>query len=253
VAADTLAETTVDRLTLREDPRLGGRVIGIAALGLRAWVIRGPVAADGYQWFRLKAAPAAGRCEGRIEPDDMSCSDWIGWAAGLTPSGDVWLTAAAVDCPQELDLRAYLSLTHDERLYCAGSDNWTLRVYVPPLEGGRGCLPVWVIDPAWMDGSCTLTFPQPVKRRLDEDSRLQMFTPPRLNACDEAVQACWWQEDKGQWLTITGHLDDPVAQKCRPVLSDAFADEDVGPPPDTDLVVHACRLHFVVRSVDKAP
>jgi hypothetical protein len=206
------------------------------------------------QWFLLTGAPEVANEQHSgeaIEPADLACLGWIGWAAGVTPSGDAWLRAAAVDCPERRDVATYLSLTPEERLFCAGDDEWRLRVYVPPQVGGRGCLPVWVTDPGWMTGECTLTFPQAVERQLDEDTRLQMFTPPELNTCDRpAFQVCWWEDLKGR-VTVTGHLDDPVARTCRPVLSGTF-EEDIGPPPDADLVVHQCRLHFVVSSVAEA-
>ena len=250
VEVDSLVETVVDDLSVRREPGLSAARVGIAPAGLRAWVIDGPVEADGYRWFLLTGAPPdPGDGTSCGEPPDLSCASWIGWAAGAPLSGDAWLRTAAVDCPVARDVAAYLSLTPDERLFCAADDGWRLRVYVPPLAGGRGCLPVWVTDPGWMTGECTFTFPQAEKRQLDEDTSLQMFTPPALNTCGQPG-VCWWEEHNGQWVIVTGHLDDPVARTCRPVLSGAF-EEDIGPPPDTDLVVHQCRLHFVVRSVSE--
>lgn len=253
VGIDSLVESVVDDLSVREEPSLSAARVGTAPAGLRAWVVDGPVEADGYRWFMLTGAPEdaddQAACLEIAEQADSSCLRWIGLAAGVTPSGDEWLRPAAVDCPQARDLGSYLSLTPDERLFCAGGEEWRLRVYVPPLVGGRGCLPVWVTDPGWMTGECTFTFPQPVQRRLDQDTSLQMFTPPELNSCGQPG-VCWWEKHKGEWVVVTGHLDDPVARKCRPVLSDSFElEEEVGPPPSADLVVYRCRLHFVVSSV----
>lgn len=254
VEVDTLVETVVEDLSVQQEPGLSARRVGIAPEGLRAWVLDGPVEADGYRWFLLTGAPVDDAdpeaCLDAVESPDLRCLGWIGWAAGVTPSGDAWLRAAEVDCPKARDVAAYLSLTKEERLFCAGDDEWRLRVYVPPKVLGIGCLPVWVTDPGWMTGECTFIFPQAEERELGEDTSLQMFTPPELNTCG-LPGVCWWEELKGRWVVVTGHLDDPVARTCRPVLASAFP-EPVVPPPDADLVIHQCRLHFIVSSVREA-
>ena len=252
VTVDTIVETVANDLSVRQQPGLYGERLGIAPVGMLAWVVEGPVAVDGYQWFLLTGAPedagVPSACLRLANGRDVDCLNWIGWAAGETPSGERWLQRVAIECPAGRDVATYLSLSPHERLYCAGADEWELTVYVPPLVGGRGCLPVWVTDPGWMTGECTFTFPQPVKRQFDEDTDLQMFTPPRLNTCGDSG-ACWWDEFKGEWVLVTGNMDHRVARTCRPVLAGALEDREAGPPPDTDLVVHQCRLHFVVSSV----
>jgi hypothetical protein len=47
VEVDSLVETGVDDLSVREEPRLSAARVGIAPAGLRAWVVDGPVEADG--------------------------------------------------------------------------------------------------------------------------------------------------------------------------------------------------------------
>lgn len=254
VELDTLVRTTVDDLSVRTEPTLTADRLGTARQGARAWVVDGPVAADGYEWFLLAAAPddpekRAG-CLRDPNGRNVSCF-WFGWAAAKGPTGEAWLERMQVDCPAARDVDAYLSLTPHERLFCARDEEWQLEVYVPPLEGGRGCLPMWATDPAWMEAACTFTFPQPVERELDEDTSLQMFTPPRLNKCGEARGVvCWWNDYKGRWVVVTGHLDDPVARECVPMLLPwAESIEDPGPPPNAQQIVHNCRLHFVVSSV----
>lgn len=244
IAADTLVQTVGARLSVREAPSLSAARVGIMPVGLRAWVVAGPVKADGYQWYRLigtytrdRSAPGCADAD----PADLSCAwPWIGWAAGIAVNGDVWLTAASMNCPTARDTATFFSLTADERLFCAGNEPWQLDVEIVPEPPYPACAPDWAVDPPWMDWPCHWAVVQSVESQDTHNARVDAFTPPSVTS--------WWDQLKGQAIALTGHLADPAARSCRAYRNPVVGDQDIPPPPDPDLVVYQCRLEFVVDS-----
>lgn len=177
------------------------------------------------------------------ESPQFQCTNWVGWAAGTTPDGDRWLEPIDPDCPPGRDTATYLSMDALTRLACASDDEWRLVAYLAP-PGGRGCFSAWVVDPMWM--ACARLFPQPVESELDGDSSLAAFIGPQLGACDAG--GCPFDELRGSWVEIVGHLDDQVAATCTYVLNSQIA-EAPSPSPDPDVAVFGCRLNFVVTEV----
>ena len=244
VAADRLVRTTVDDLSVRAEPSTGAARLGILDAGATGFVIAGPVEADAYTWYQLVGADSTDACSSETPP--FACADWVGWAAGSTPEGDRWLEPIDPDCPTERDTTAYLSIDAPTRLACAGGDEWRLVAYLAPATQGRGCMPAWLVEPFWMDPSCSFFFPQPVESTFDADTSLQGFIPPELGECGRG--GCPFDELKGSWVEITGHLDDPVAKTCTPVRNESIGESQV-PSPDPDLVAFTCRLGLVVTDV----
>jgi hypothetical protein len=251
---DGLAEVIVDDLSVRDGPTTTAARVGLLPVGERAYVVDGPVEADGYRWYQLAsvAQPYVGTCGDPAPEPSLACAVWFGWAASASADGQPWLAARAAQCPTARDTAAYLSLVPAERLACAGSDEWRLRAYVAPQTEGRGCLPVYVVDPFWMDASCNLLFLQPEETQFASFEGLQVFVPPDVGSCtaDSTAQPsdCPFESLKGSWVEVTGHLDDASAGACVPVLSGSF-EEAPYPPPSTDEVVFRCRTQLVVTGV----
>jgi hypothetical protein len=254
LVVDGLAKVLVSDLSLRAEPSTAAERIGLLPLGEPAYVVAGPVEADGHPWYQLAAVrqPYVGECGDPAPEPSLECASWFGWSAGVSAAGDRWLEAIRPDCPPALNTEAYLSLLPAERLACAGSAEWRLRAYVAPSTGGRGCYPVYVVDPMWLDASCNLSsFLQPEESEYDDFTGLQVFVHPDVGGCtlrDERM-ACPFEALRGSWIEITGQLDHPVAHECSPTLSDTFEDAPY-PPPPTDEVVFRCRTQFVVSRVD---
>lgn len=246
ITVDGLARTTVGGLSVRTEPSTGAELLGALPPGAATFVLAGPTEADGYTWYQLAGigSPTDAECIG--ESLGFHCTLWVGWAAGSTADGDVWLERLEVDCPAGRDTAAYVSLDAARRLACAGNEEWRLVAYLAPLAQGRGCFPVWLVDPFWMDRSCGLFFPQPVEREFDEDTSIQAFIPPELGECGPA--GCPFDNLKGSWVEIVGHLDDPIAETCTPVLNESIPEAPYD-PPDGDLIAFTCRLNFVVTEV----
>ena len=247
VTADDLVRAVVEGLSVRTDPSTVADRLGTLPADATAFVLAGPVDADGHAWYQLAnlGNPSADECAAETRP--FHCAPWVGWAAGAAPEGDPWLEPIDTDCPAERDTPAYISTDALTRLACAGDAEWKLVAYVAPMAAGRGCFPVWIVDPFWMDSACTLNFPQPAESETDMDTSIQAFVPPELGECLPA--ACPpFDELKGSWVEIVGHLDDPAAETCTSVLNESISPAP-HPPPDRDLTVFTCRLNLVVTQV----
>jgi hypothetical protein len=214
------------------------------------YVNAGPVAAEGYDWYQVASVrqPYRGDCGDPAPAPSLECSTYFGWVAAADTNGTPWLEDASFACHDGRDVEAYLAMLPAERLACAGNEEWTLRAYVPPMEGGRGCLPAYVVTPDWLDGSCNFTFLQREEREDDAFEGLQVFLSPELSACiGFNGDDCPFTALKGSWVSVQGHLDDPAASTCEAVPSDLVPAPD--DPPDPDAVIFGCRLAFVVTAI----
>lgn len=246
ISVDELARTTVEDLSVRTEPAIAAERLGLLVPLQIVFVYAGPVEADGYTWYQLASlANLFGAACSSETPPSFKCTPWVGWAAATTPAGDRWLQPFDPDCPPGRDTATYLSLDAATRLACAGDDEWRLVTYLAPTPVGRGCYPVWLTDPFWMDAACALRFPQPVERETDTDTSIQVFIGPALGECVPS-ECPPFDELMGSWVEVVGHLDDPVAETCTSVLQ--FAEAPT-PRPNPDLTVFRCRLNFVVSEI----
>jgi hypothetical protein len=256
LSIDTIAVTLVDDLSVRDEPSTSGVRLGVLGpAGEAVFVVSGPVATDGRDWYQLASVwePYQGGCEPAPEPS-LRCHDWFGWAAGTGASGEPWLAPRPDSCPAPpLDTSAYLSLAPLERLACFGDQPWTLRAYMAPESGCRCGLSPYRIEPAWLGGwEGAVIFPQPEESQMDGSSALLMHVHPALGDCDFGGHnaECPFAALAGQWVEIIGHLDDPAASTCVAVINDWAVDQEgIAPPPDRDASVVDCRSVFVATGV----
>jgi hypothetical protein len=253
LAIDTIAVTLVDDLTRRSEADTGAERIGLLPLGEPAYVVAGPVEADGYHWYQLASVrePYRGACGDPAPEPSLECASWFGWAAGVTPDHDRWLGISEANCRATRDTEAYVVLLTAERLACAASDEWRLIAYVAPSSEGRGCYPVYVANPRWLDPSCNLLFLQLEESEYDSFEGLQPFVHPSCTL-DADGSPCAFEALKGSWVELVGHLDDPAAETCAPILSSNF-EEPPYPPPSSDEVVFRCRTRLAVTEVKLIP
>lgn len=252
LAADSLAEVLVEGLSLRAEPSRGAEAFGVLAFGELGFVLSGPVEADGYSWYHLASVrpPTDEGCDGEAAKP-LHCYPWTGWAASGTPDGDAWLGRLDPHCPEARDTETYRALLPATRLACAGDDPWTLGAYLAPMTQGRGCYPVYITEPAWLDGPCNFLFPQPEESEFDASTEIAVHVHPTLGSCGLADGPCPFTDLKGSWVEIVGHLDDAAAGACAAVLTGTF-EEAPYPPPDPDLVIFQCRQRFVATEVRAA-
>jgi hypothetical protein len=242
IVVDGLVRSTVDGLRVRATPGTTGAQLGTIDTGEPAFVVAGPVSADGYAWYQVSALglpPNAG-CETPFLTTPFNCPDWLGWVAAGQP-GQPWLEATTLPCPaspMNLDAIVWIAepgpSTPIERLACYGSNSIRVRGWWPQLPaGGLGgaCGLVVPPNPAWL-----------VCQNINDNelfiSENEEFVVGMKVSIDPAAGVT--MPPRGQWVQVVGHLDDPAARDCAPVASGS---------QDPDRVVLTCRTEFVLESV----
>jgi hypothetical protein len=215
LAIDSLLAVIVTDLVVRSDPGVDPPSAVLAdRLGAadRAFVVDGPVAASGYDWYLV--APLD-RGDGTRGP--------FGWIARGSREGEAWVRSIEPPCPTTVDLAGVLELQPLDRLACFGDDSLTLTA--PSVSCGAGGGP-WTWDPAWLMelGGCALA--------IDATGEgLLMRVPPGVTGSDGSAPA-----------TVSGHFDDPAAAGCTVTTGDPAY-----PVPSPDEAVVMCRTQFVVE------
>lgn len=230
-----LVRTTVDRLRIRESPGTEAFSLGTLAEGEIGYVVEGPVAADGFDWFLISALglPLASGCTTPISTNPFGCPVWFGWTAAAGSDGDPWLVPGSIDCPDWPS-----PLITDDFLYgvqqygylsCFGDEVRSVVGFYPeiPDDAGLGgaCAEV-PPDLAWI--GCNLGY-----EHIVSDPSVGFLGAGFVLAIDPASGV--EMPARGQWVEVAGRYDHPAAQACT-----------WGEPPEKATL--ACRAQFVVES-----
>jgi hypothetical protein len=243
---DSIVAATVNDLSVRAGPSTGDTRLGSLATGTPAFVVDGPVDADGYRWFLLSALglPPNTGCAGPFETDPFNCPAWFGWVASASQDGVAWLTQDAGDSDQCPPTPAeyedfVLGYTDLMRLHCFGSDPFTFRGYWPeiPDDAGLGGACVSEDEPSGWLICQNINYNGVV---IDEE---QGFGGVGLNVSIDPASGVTMPE-RGTWIELTVHLDDPAAQGCGETT---FAQEEDSSPPERWVLY--CRGQMVVETV----
>ncbi|MGZ8564084.1 MAG: hypothetical protein ACXWWU_10755 [Candidatus Limnocylindria bacterium] len=241
LALDTIVVTTVDDLTVRAAAGTGAERLGSVANGAPSYVAGGPVDADGYRWYLvsgLQLPPNTG-CAGPFETDPYNCPVWFGWVASGSPDGTAWLEAQPQECaeaPFEFE-EIVIGVTDLMRLACFGSDAFTFRAWWPeiPDDAGLGGACVQDAPSGWL--ICHTMYDVV----MIDDS--QDFGGIGLGVSIDPASGVSMPE-RGTWLELTVHLDDPTAQSCDDDAVGVMAEEQM-----PEAWVLFCRGKMVVESV----
>jgi hypothetical protein len=208
LAADTIVESLIDGLTVRGGTGLSAPKLGSVAVGQQAFVIGGPREADGYSWYRLSGlgVPQNSGCTGEEPTDPFGCPIWMGWAAAADLDGTAWLAPSRIDCPtsplgpDDFDT----DITRIRQLACHGNTPLTVQGYWPiPPNGSDGICPV-PDDLQWIGCNEDLThLTASEDAGFLEGPIFMLVAPPDVT-----------MPEPGQWLEVTGHYDDPIAEEC---------------------------------------
>lgn len=237
LAIDTVVQTTVNGLRLREEPTTGAMSLGTLSTGAQSYVIDGPVASDGYSWYLLAGLglPQYSGCSGPIPTDPWECPVWFGWAAAASPEGDAWLEADDLDCPpwpEDVDFDITLGVQRVAYLACFGDEERALTGFYPTIpddvELGGACSSV-PEGLSWI--ACNLG-----SEHVVPDETGQFGTGFVFSVDPDTVV----MPDRGQWIRLTGRFDHSAAQQC------TFED-----PPSRSVL--QCRAQFVVESAEAMP
>jgi hypothetical protein len=185
------------------------------------YLLDGPVAADGYDWY-LAATDAGG-------PDP----EYIGWI----PAGDAagpWVVGAPPDCPQEPIELADVTLsamTPLARLTCLSGMELTLRGWFPAPPPPDGV----------SSETCQVIEEQPMFCGFGYDTLRPGQAPWAGNAnyleFNVETAAGLTQPERPGWVTVRGQVDHPAALECPPRY-----EGDIG-------AVLRCRVDFVVTAI----
>jgi hypothetical protein len=204
--------------------------------GALLFVIDGPVAASGYDWFLVRPM---GEADLQVHPNPPD----LGWVAAASKDGEPWLRAQSFPCVRATPLETLSEFEFPPfgliGLACFGDS--PLRFDADLVSGLVECDPPSTLDPAWLD-PCRDGLALAGPARVEGD-------PRRLHvAFDPAVDVDALPESGSgveAAVTVTGRFDHPAGRTCR--LEPGSSASLHVPPPE--LVVLGCRAQFVVTSI----
>jgi hypothetical protein len=238
LAPDSVAETAVDSLSLRSDPGVDAELLWRLPLGTQAFIVAGPEDVDGLPWYQVSGMglPYGSGCVTPEPGGVLECAAFFGWLAGAADDGTPYLepTDAAEACPEPPHTVVSLSeMQYTFRLVCFDSDDMTFVAWwpEPPDAGPGGSCAASETDVVWL--VCQNTNPNLLGASPDEaGDRFSLSVDP-----DSGVT----MPERGQWVEVTGHFDDPAAQDCGQAAESMEMDEGE--------LVFNCRLQFVPTAV----
>ena len=234
-----IAEVVTNDLVVRSLPEISDRSVidrVMLDVGKLLFVLDGPVAADGYDWYH-------------VQPFDKADSFRIrwptaGWVAAASQQGEPWVVDRVTACPQstEIEMDRLAKLHPLEALACFGDRTIRVRgrdMICPGAVPDETPVPNYTIGPEWLGlgQGCAL---HGAAGRVVYGAATLYFAPGVL----ETVPFGW------AWLS--GQFDHSAAQSC--VLRRQAGDPDLPAAPDLEDVqtVLLCRSHFAVTSSEAA-
>jgi hypothetical protein len=230
---DAVAEVVTSDLVVRSEPAISDTsTIYPDALDapMLLYVLDGPVAANGYDWYLVKPFHADLLPHG----DELVIQPLIGWVAAAGRDGETWIEPASIDCPApDLDQVRYLSPI--ARLACFGHQELEL------AGEFAGCFvsDPGTTSPAWLNHTGCALVPEGYREGevVPDPGGLVMRMDGDVGM-PHVIRAP---------IVVTGHFDDPVASTCK--LNSGASVIDPRPP---ELVVLGCRTQFVVTGVSSS-
>ena len=166
--------------------------------------------ADGYDWYQFSALglpPNTGCAGDPIEVGPLGCPTWLGWVAGASLDGEAWIEPSSLDCPESpMNMEALALARGDmERLGCYQDATVTVRGWWPASPGeGLGGACASGPPAGWLYCSninYNLVLMDDMEH--DEGVGLKVYIDPESGVT---------MPQRGQWIEIVGHFDDPAAQ-----------------------------------------
>jgi hypothetical protein len=237
IQADTVAETTVEGLTVRREPGTGGERIGFLSLGTVAFVLAGSEEVDGIPWYRVAGMglPYGSGCITTPPDQPISCPAFQGWVAGANQAGDPWLAPTDPERCPEPNITTISETGFTWRLVCWADapitfDAWWAEIPDDAGLGGRcdeadrpgGFLYCQNINYNGLAASPEEGFVNRLALSIDPESGLEM-------------------PERGQWIRVTGQFDHPAAAACADLA---------GEFEDSHGAIFHCRLQFVPSSIE---
>ena len=238
---DVIVMTVVDGLSVRSAPDLGGERLGSLGLNVQSFVVDGPTEASGFAWYLVSGLglPPNTGCTGPLETDPFNCPIWFGWVAAASETGEPWLEVTGQDtCPVSPLTAESLAIgrTALQRLQCFGAGPITFRGWWPeiPDDAGLGgaCVP--------QDEPSGWLLCQHINYNLILADETEDFFGLGVRVSIDPASGASMPE-RGTWVEVRAHLDDPAAEGCDEAAN-AQADDE---RPDEQIVL-GCRAELVL-------
>jgi len=166
-----------------------------------------------------------------------SCSVGIQSFESGSPSSPA-VSASLSLCPgPAVTIEDVAGLRPDQRLACFGAKSLTMVGFYPQVFGSGTC------DGSLLPGDGWLQACEVDALVLASDRGSAIGITARLSPVSGLTEN---DVQPDQWLRVTGHFDDPAAQRCRAMT---MAGEVVKDPQ----VVHHCREVFAVTELQAVP
>jgi hypothetical protein len=215
----TAAVTTSDRLRVRSRPVVDATSQPFEPLlptGTRLFVVQGPVAGSGYDWYEVIALAIR-----RLDGGPM-----VGWIAVAGKTGETWAKVLPLDCPSPDGL---VGLADVERLA-----TWSAS------DGGLSCFGDRTITTAAMvHVVCKPSSSTPAAAWLSSPSPASLVMTDGASTFEarlhpDAVESTCKIPQDVRW-NVEGHFDDPDSASCA-----------TGSAADAVVARYQCRSIFVV-------
>jgi hypothetical protein len=235
IAVNALGVVTTSDLRVRSKPEVSDDselLTPLLDFGRQVYVVAGPVAASGYDWYQVQPINTPG------ESEELP----FGWIAAADKDGTPWLVSDAPECESApTTAAAFAEIRPIIGLACYGSEDLTFPARLIQPEATCGVDIGWTIDPDWLAGTCQQ--PKYLLAQVDNDEFLNVAFDPEIDTAglEPGVETADWQD-----VTVTGHFDHDAAQACTGVSNG----EPV--PLDPAEIVLRCRSTFAITEVEPA-
>ena len=231
---DTVAIAVEPDLRVRSLPEVSDASARLSPLlrdGDALYVIGGPVAGSGYDWYEIHA-PRAGI---------------TGWVAAAAKTGEDWISPVGLGCTMGASPDPIVNAIGYELMYLACYREVELsgiRYLGRPAGDAIRCPDTfdWLVEPEWLDMQliCGYEF-----RQEEADSgSADLISAGVLHPSIADVPVALLDAQKGGLLVdVAGRLDHPDSRKCTAAGSSA---------PSPALVRLLCRMRFVITSMRPA-
>jgi hypothetical protein len=231
LAHDSMALVVTDNLRIRSAPFVGDLSTKYQRLlddGDRLFVIDGPVIAQNYEWYQVKA----------WRPRSPSVSWPVGWVARAGHDGEVWFRSTTVGCPASpISVEDVVALAPADRLACYRDTTLQIRAVVgtapvdcDPARSGCPTGPEWLARSA-LRASISASVDPP-------GAGVPIALDPGAGLDPDAIE-------QAGVVRLDGTFDHPDARSCGPDPQRAGPD---GPITPIEAVLE-CRTRFVVTAV----
>lgn len=237
---DTIARVVTNNLRVRSEPGVSDTSIKFEPLldaDVLAYVVDGPVAASGYDWYLIEPLDPSGR-------DDPGMPS--GWVAGAAPTGEPWLVTEPFECAANKgDVAPWPVLRVESPrapfylgLYCFGRQKLTFTARLGISDVPCETDAPWVTNPDWFD-NCRQ---DPHYLWADTYGSRPAFAP----GIDLSFAS---SPDGPPFVEVAGQFDHEAARECRAVRTDDGEPYLGALAPHPKLVVARCRAQFVVTGM----